>query len=73
MILIHPSHVPVVNEAFTPTAAEVDFYRGLIAAFEAAEAEGRAALVYEGCHIDIAHVETAGQWLAMARTLGIAD
>lgn len=73
MIVIHPSHVPVVNEAFTPTVAEVDFYRGLIAAFEAAEAEGRAALVYKDRHIDIAHVETARQWLAMAATLGITD
>ena len=71
MIVIHPSHVPVVNEAFTPTVAEVDFYRGLISAFEAAEAEGRAALVYKDRHIDIAHVETARQWLAMAATLGI--
>ena len=69
MIVIHPSHVAVVNEAFTPTAAEVDFYRGLIAAFEAAEAGGRVALVYEGRHIDIAHTETARQWLAMAATL----
>ena len=73
MIVIHPSHVPVVNEAFTPTVAEVNFYRGLIAAFEAAEAEGRAALVYKDRHIDIAHVETARQWLAMAATLGIDD
>jgi len=73
MIVIHPSHVPLVNEVFTPTAAEVDFYRGLIAAFEAAEDDGRAALVYEGRHIDIAHTETARQWLAMAAALGIAD
>ena len=73
MIVIHSSHVPVVNEAFTPTGAEVDFYRGLIAAFEAAEVEGRAALVYKDRHIDIAHVETARQWLAMAATLGIDD
>jgi citrate lyase subunit beta/citryl-CoA lyase len=66
MILIHPSHVPVVNEVFTPTKDQVAFYRGMIEAFEAAESEGRAALVYEGRHIDIAHVETARAWLALA-------
>lgn len=69
MILIHPSHVPIVNEVFTPTADQVAFYRGMIEAFEAAEAEGRAALMYEGGHIDIAHVETARAWLAVAEAL----
>jgi citrate lyase subunit beta / citryl-CoA lyase len=70
-IVIHPSHVPVVNEAFTPTAQDVAFYRGMVAAFEQAEANGKGALVYEGRHIDIAHVETARQWLDVARALGV--
>jgi citrate lyase subunit beta/citryl-CoA lyase len=69
MIVIHPSHVPVVNEVFTPTAEQIEFYRGMIEAFEAAEAEGRAALMYEGRHIDIAHVETARAWLTVAEEL----
>ena len=30
MHLIHPSHVPVVNEVFTPTPQEVEQWRGLI-------------------------------------------
>jgi citrate lyase subunit beta / citryl-CoA lyase len=64
MILIHPAHVAVVNEVFTPTQEEAAFYRGLVAAFEEAEAAGRGALVYEGEHIDIAHVATARAWLA---------
>jgi citrate lyase subunit beta/citryl-CoA lyase len=71
MIAIHPSHVPIINQAFTPSAEEAAFYRGLIAAFTEAEAEGRAALIYEGRHVDIAHVETARQWLAMAAELGV--
>ena len=40
-----------------------------IDAFEAAEHEGRAAIVYEGEHIDYAHVATAREVLAMAREL----
>jgi citrate lyase subunit beta/citryl-CoA lyase len=35
----------------------------MIAAFEAAEKEGRAALMFDGEHIDIAHVETAREIL----------
>ena len=34
-----------------------------------AEAEGRAAVVYEGQHIDYAHVKTAKQVIELHRTL----
>ncbi|MBW2053616.1 MAG: CoA ester lyase [Deltaproteobacteria bacterium] len=44
--VIHPSHVPVVNKVFTPTAEEIAFYKGLIEAFEEAEKKGTAAIVY---------------------------
>jgi citrate lyase subunit beta/citryl-CoA lyase len=66
MVVIHPSHVPVVNDAFTADAADVDFYRGMVAAYEAATAEGRGAVRYRGRHIDRAHYDTARQWLRSA-------
>jgi citrate lyase subunit beta / citryl-CoA lyase len=69
MIAIHPSHVPVVNEAFTPTADEVEFHEGLVAAYQAAAAAGSGAVRYRGVHIDKAHVDTARDWLAHARSL----
>ncbi|MEX5717053.1 HpcH/HpaI aldolase/citrate lyase family protein [Geodermatophilus maliterrae] len=69
MIAIHPSHVPVVNEAFTPTADEVEFHEGLVAAYQAAAAAGSGAARYRGVHIDKAHVDTARDWLAHARSL----
>lgn len=69
MIAIHPSHVPVVNEAFTPTAEDVDFHEGLVAAYEQAAAAGSGAVRYRGVHIDKAHVDTARDWLAHARSL----
>ncbi len=68
-IVIHPSHVEVVNRAYSPTKDEIDFYRGLLAAFEDAEREGHGALVYEGRHIDLAHVQTAREWLAQVNEL----
>jgi citrate lyase subunit beta / citryl-CoA lyase len=65
-IAIHPSHVPVVNEEFGPSAEDVEFYRGLVAAYEAAAAAGSGAVVYQGRHIDKAHVDKATEWLARA-------
>lgn len=68
-VLIHPSQIPVVNEVFTPSAQDVAFYQGMIQAFEAAEAAGAAAVLYEGQHIDYAHVKTAREVLELHRTL----
>jgi citrate lyase subunit beta / citryl-CoA lyase len=66
MIVIHPSHVPVVNEVFAPSAAQIEFYRGLAAAYEQAEQAGSGAVRYQGLHIDKAHYDKALRWLADA-------
>jgi citrate lyase subunit beta/citryl-CoA lyase len=67
MIAIHPSHVPIVNEVFSPSAEDVEFHEGLIAAYEDAAAAGNGAVRYRGVHIDKAHVDTAREWLDHAR------
>ena len=72
MHLIHPSHVPVVNEVFTPTPQEVEQWRGLIQAMEERRDQGGAAVTYDGDMVDIAHEETARAMLAMAREMGVA-
>lgn len=59
IVLIHPSHVAAANEVFTPSAETVDHCRRMIAAFREAEAQGSAAVDFEGQHIDLAHVKTA--------------
>lgn len=69
MILIHPSHIALANEVFSPSAQDVIFYGGMIEAFEKAEAEGNAAVLYEGQHIDYAHVKTARQVLELHHAL----
>ena len=71
MALIHPSHVAVVNEVFSPTAEEVAFYQGLLAAFQEAEKQGHAAVVYEGDMVDYAMAQTARDFLEFARQLGM--
>jgi len=64
-IILHPSNVPVINEVYSPSKAELDHYRGLITAFEAGEKQGQGAVIYKGEHIDIAHAVTARAFLAL--------
>lgn len=64
MLSIHPAHVPLINEAFTPTEAELDAAAELIAVFESAAADGRGAVTYGGNMIDEAMAETARRTLA---------
>ncbi len=65
-IVLHPSNVAVVNEVYSLSARDRAYYEGMIKAFEKAEAEGRASVMYAGEHIDIAHVSTAKAILADA-------
>lgn len=69
MVLIHPSHIALANEVFSPSQQEVIFYQGMIDAFELAEAQGHAAAVYEGQHIDYAHIKTARQVIELHKSL----
>jgi citrate lyase subunit beta/citryl-CoA lyase len=71
MVCIHPSHVAISNEVFTPSAETVDFYRRMIAAFRSAEAAGSGAVDFEGQHIDLAHAKTAQAVLDLADAVGV--
>lgn len=65
-MLIHPSHVDIVNEVYSLSDKDIAYYKGLIETFENGLKEGKAAVVYEGEHIDIAHVKTAKQMIEFA-------
>lgn len=71
MMVIHPSHIPIVNQIFSPTATEIDGWRSLIAAVQEAEAQGIGAFRHEGRLIDQAHLLTAQQNLTRAARLGL--
>ena len=62
--LIHPAQIEITNEAFAPTAAEIDLAERQIAAFEAALAEGQAVAVVDGRIVENLHVATARETLA---------
>lgn len=65
--LIHPSQVEVANTVWSPSDADVENARGLIAAFEEGQAQGKGVVTYNGRMIEHLHVSTA------RRTLAIAD
>jgi citrate lyase subunit beta/citryl-CoA lyase len=52
--LIHPRHIAIAREIYRPTEAELESSQRLVAAFEKAEAEGRAAFAFEGRMVDYA-------------------
>jgi citrate lyase subunit beta/citryl-CoA lyase len=54
---IHPDHVPIANQAYSPGEAEIARARRIVAAFRQAEAEGSASIQLDGEFIDypIAH------------------
>jgi citrate lyase subunit beta/citryl-CoA lyase len=63
---VHPRQVPVMNQAFAPTPAEVARAQALVTAFEAQQAQGRAAFAFEGRMVDRPVVEQARALLARA-------
>ena len=69
MIAIHPSHVETVNDVFSPSDQDIEFYRGMVEAYLKAEAQGAGALRYRGIHIDKAHYDKAVQWLERAEAI----
>lgn len=67
--LIHPSHVPVTNEVFTPTAEEIAYWKGLMEALVEAERRGTTAITYQGDMVDTAMVKTGRAILDLAQRL----
>ena len=63
--LIHPSQVDPCNRVFAPDAAQVAEAREVIAAFEAAEAEGKGVVTVNGRMIENLHVDNARRALAL--------
>ena len=65
--LIHPSHLPICNAAFTPPADEVANARKIVAAFDLPENASRGAIQLEGRMVERLHAEIA------RRTIAISD
>ncbi|MBV1895109.1 MAG: CoA ester lyase [Rhodobacteraceae bacterium] len=69
--LIHPAQVKIANDAFGPSADEVDLARRQITAFEEAEAQGQGVAVVDGRIVENLHVATAHETLAKVKAIEI--
>lgn len=67
--LIHPSQVEPCNEIFAPSAAELEMAGRIVAAFKAAQAEGKGVVTVDGRMIENLHVEQAERALALASAI----
>jgi citrate lyase subunit beta/citryl-CoA lyase len=68
--LIHPSQIGPCNEVFSPTAAEVEWSRKVIAAFEAPENAGMGAISLEGRMVELLHADMARRVVEIADAIG---
>lgn len=64
MIAIHPDQVPVMNQAFTPTADEIAHARRVVEAFDSVGGSGVVGL--DGQMLDMPHLKQARRVLDMA-------
>ena len=67
--LIHPSQLDICNEAFAPTAAEVEAARAIIAAFELPENAGKGVIQLNGRMVERLHAEMASRTLKIAEAI----
>jgi len=65
--VVHPSQIPIVNEAFTPTGSEVQAAQAIVDALDA-DPHGRGAVGIDGAMIDEGSRRAAERILARART-----
>jgi citrate lyase subunit beta/citryl-CoA lyase len=66
---IHPAQVAPITECFSPTAAEIEQARRVVAAFADAESQGRGSTSLDGRVIDVPVVKRARALLELARSL----
>lgn len=68
-LCIHPDQVPLANAVFTPSEEEIEQAKAVVAAFEAAEAEGSASIQLDGYFIDYPIVYKSQRILNLAAIL----
>jgi citrate lyase subunit beta/citryl-CoA lyase len=64
---IHPRQVEVFHQIFTPSDEELEYAKGLVEAFRAAEQSGTSAIQYRGMMVDYANMKHAERILARGK------
>jgi malyl-CoA/(S)-citramalyl-CoA lyase len=68
---IHPSQVPLANQVFTPSSAEVGRARRILEAMEEAARNGLGAVSLDGRLIDAASIKMAENLVAQVERMGV--
>lgn len=64
--LIHPKQLAASNRIFAPSPKEIDYSRRIIAAYEAAAAEGKGVVLVDGKLVENLHVDNAKRLVRLA-------
>ena len=70
---IHPSAVPILNEAFTPAIADVEHARRVVDAYGEAQRAGSGAVSVDGKMVDVPVVERAQKLLERFEAIRLRD
>ncbi len=68
---ISPRHIDAINEAFTPTLAEIDYAYEVMDVIKLAKEQGKGAIALRGKMIDAPIVTRAKRTIEIAKTLGM--
>jgi citrate lyase subunit beta/citryl-CoA lyase len=66
---IHPAQIDIINEVFSPSAAEIDYAQRIVAAFDEAARAGRGSTSLDGKVVDVPVVRRARALLESAASL----
>ena len=66
---IHPAQIDIINETFSPSAAEIARARQVVAAFEEAATRGRGSTSLDGKVVDVPVVKRAQAVLELAKSM----
>jgi citrate lyase subunit beta/citryl-CoA lyase len=69
---VHPTQIPVIHEAFAPSAAEIERARKIVAAYDEAQEKGLGVVSLGSKMIDPPVVQRALKVMARARAVGLA-
>lgn len=69
--VIHPSQIPIVQEAFSPSTEQIEWAKGLIQAFENHQSSGTGAFTYRGHMIDMPLLLQAKNIVQLAEAIHI--
>ena len=67
--LIHPDQIEPCNAVFSPSAAELDQARAIIAAFADPEHADKGAIRFEGAMVELLHLAQARRTIAIAQAI----